>query len=88
MSNSVIVQTKMPDGLCKEGFTGANMMITIRSSPISQIRKSFTMQEKEQEMIKKNDIDKRKRNVLSKKLATDTKKQIPQTRMLFFELFK
>ena len=38
MSNSVIVQTKKPDGLCKEGFTGAGMMITVPSSPISQTR--------------------------------------------------
>ena len=67
MSNSVIVQTKKPDGLCNEGCTGAGMMITVLSSPISQIRKSFTMQEKEREMIKKNDIDKRKKNVLSEK---------------------
>ena len=53
MSNSVIVQTKKPDGLCKESLTGAGMMITVPSSPISHIRKSFTMQEKEREMIKK-----------------------------------
>ena len=56
MSNSVIVQTKKPDGLCKEGLTGAGMMITVPNSPIWQIRKSFTMQEKEREMIKRRMI--------------------------------